>query len=32
MDVSRIPGLLLPVVFLVALLVGVFWYWRHRGE
>ncbi len=29
---SRIPGLLVPAVFLLALVVGVCWYWRHRGE
>jgi hypothetical protein len=29
---ARVPGLLLPVVFLVALVIGVVWFWRHRGE
>lgn len=32
MSGSRIPGLVLPGVFLLALLVGVFWYWRHRDD
>ena len=32
MNGSRIPGLVLPVLFLVALVVGAFWYWRHRGD
>jgi len=32
MNGSRIPGLVLPVVFLPALVVGVLWYWRHRGD
>lgn len=29
---SRIPGLLAPAVFLLALIVGVCWYWRHRDD
>lgn len=29
---SRIPGLLVPAVLLLALVVGVFWYWRHRDD
>jgi hypothetical protein len=29
---SRIPGLLMPVVLLAALVVGLVWYWRHRGD
>lgn len=29
---SRIPGLLVPVVFLLVLIVGVCWYWRHRDD
>ncbi|MFF7751474.1 hypothetical protein ACFZCP_19945 [Streptomyces sp. NPDC007971] len=29
---SRIPGLLVPAVFLLALVVGVCWYWRHRDD
>jgi hypothetical protein len=29
---SRIPGLLVPAVFLLALVVGAFWYWRHRDD
>jgi hypothetical protein len=29
MNGSRIPGLVLPTVFL---LVGLWWYWRHRGD
>lgn len=29
---SRIPGLLVPAVFLLALVVGVLWYWRHRND
>ncbi|MFF4504469.1 hypothetical protein [Streptomyces sp. NPDC001401] len=32
MNGSRIPGLVLPTVFLLALIVGVLWYWRHRGD
>jgi hypothetical protein len=32
MSVSRIPGLVLPAVFLLALVVGALWYWRHRGD
>ncbi|QNP76236.1 hypothetical protein IAG44_37185 [Streptomyces roseirectus] len=33
MTVSRVPGLVLPVIFLVALLAGLVWYWREsRGE
>jgi NADH:ubiquinone oxidoreductase subunit 3 (subunit A) len=32
MNGTRIPGLILPAVFLLALLVGLFWYWRHRGD
>lgn len=32
MNVSRIPGLVLPVAFLLALVVGAVWYWRHRGD
>jgi hypothetical protein len=31
-NAARIPGLILPVAFLVAALIGVVWYWRHRGE
>jgi hypothetical protein len=30
--VARIPGLILPVIFLVAAVVCAVWYWRHRGE
>lgn len=29
---NRIPGLVLPVVFLLALVVGAVWYWRHRHD
>lgn len=29
---SRIPGLIVPAVFLLALVVGVYWYWRHRDD
>ena len=32
MNGTRIPGLILPAVFLLALAVGLFWYWRHRGD
>lgn len=32
MNVSRIPGLALPVVFLLAVVVGALWYWRHRDD
>jgi hypothetical protein len=32
MNGSRIPGLVLPTLFLPALLVGLWWYWRHRGD
>lgn len=32
MSGSRVPGLILPGVLLLALVVGVFWYWRHRDE
>lgn len=32
MSGSRIPGLVLPTVFLLAVVVGAFWYWRHRGD
>jgi hypothetical protein len=32
MSGSRIPGLVLPVLFLMALVVGVFWYGRHRDD
>ena len=31
MNGSRIPGLVLPTLFLAAL-VGLWWYWRHRGD
>ncbi|TVZ90215.1 hypothetical protein FB157_112116 [Streptomyces sp. BK340] len=29
---SRIPGLLVPAVLLLALAVGACWYWRHRND
>ncbi|MFJ3446361.1 hypothetical protein ACIPM2_34910 [Streptomyces sp. NPDC086081] len=29
---SRIPGLVLPTLFLLAVVVGLWWYWRHRGD
>lgn len=29
---SRIPGLLVPAVLLLALIAGVCWYWRHRND
>ncbi len=29
---SRVPGLLVPAVLLLALVIGVCWYWRHRGD
>jgi hypothetical protein len=32
MSGSRIPGLVLPGVLLLALVLGAFWYWRHRDE
>ncbi|GGU22948.1 hypothetical protein GCM10010244_56790 [Streptomyces coeruleorubidus] len=32
MNGSRIPGLVLPSLFLLALVVGLWWYWRHRGD
>ncbi len=32
MNGSRIPGLVLPVLFLLAVIVGLWWYWRHRGD
>jgi hypothetical protein len=32
MNGSRIPGLVLPVVFLLALVVGAVWYWRHHHD
>ncbi|SME92579.1 hypothetical protein SAMN02745830_00514 [Streptomyces sp. Amel2xC10] len=32
MNVSRLPGLVLPVAFLLALVAGAVWYWRHRDD
>jgi hypothetical protein len=32
MNGSRIPGLVLPVLFLLAFAVGAVWYWRHRHD
>lgn len=32
MSASRVPGLLPPAVFLLALLIGVLWYWHHRDD
>ncbi|GAB2758093.1 hypothetical protein GCM10027072_65380 [Streptomyces bullii] len=32
MNGSRVPGLVLPVLFLFALVVGLVWYWRHRDD
>ncbi|WP_406439698.1 hypothetical protein OHB14_13210 [Streptomyces sp. NBC_01613] len=32
MNGSRIPGLVLPVLCLLALVVGAVWYWRHRDD
>jgi hypothetical protein len=32
MSGSRLPGLVLPGVFLLALVVGLFWYVRHRDD
>jgi hypothetical protein len=32
MSGSRIPGLVLPAVFLIALVAGLCWYWWHRDE
>jgi hypothetical protein len=29
---SRIPGLLMPAAFLLALVVGLVWYWWHRDD
>ncbi|WP_159039627.1 hypothetical protein [Streptomyces sp. TP-A0356] len=32
MNPARIPGLIVPLVLLLALVVGAVWYWRHRGD
>lgn len=32
MTAARVPGLILPLVFLGTLVAGLVWYWRHRGE
>jgi len=32
MSPARIPGLIVPLVFLCALVAGAVWYWRHRGD
>lgn len=32
MSPARIPGLIVPLVFLIALVAGAVWYWRHRGD
>ncbi|MFD9466561.1 hypothetical protein [Streptomyces sp. NPDC060027] len=32
MTAARVPGLILPLFFLCAFVVGLVWYWRHRGE
>lgn len=32
MNGSRVPGLILPAVLLLAFVVGAFWYWRHRDD
>ncbi|MEV0174673.1 hypothetical protein AB0I00_26580 [Streptomyces sp. NPDC050803] len=32
MNGSRIPGLLLPGILLLALVVGLLWYWRHKDD
>ncbi|GDY60782.1 hypothetical protein SM007_32335 [Streptomyces avermitilis] len=32
MTAARVPGLILPLAFLCVLVIGVFWYWRHRGD
>jgi hypothetical protein len=32
MTAARVPGLILPLVFLCAFVAGLVWYWRHRGE
>lgn len=32
MSPARIPGLIVPLVFLFALVAGAVWYWRHRGD
>jgi hypothetical protein len=29
---ARVPGLIVPLVFLFALVAGAVWYWRHRGD
>jgi hypothetical protein len=29
---TRVPGLILPLVYLCALVAVLVWYWRHRGE
>ena len=31
-DFAKNGGLIVPAVFLLALVVGVFWYWRHRND
>jgi hypothetical protein len=32
MNGSRVPGLVLPAVFLLALVAGACWYWFHRHD
>ncbi|MBE8475067.1 hypothetical protein [Streptomyces justiciae] len=32
MTLSRVPGLVLPTVLLLALVIGAIWYWRHRDD
>jgi hypothetical protein len=29
---ARVPGLILPLVYLCGLVAVLLWYWRHRGE
>lgn len=31
-NAARVPGLVLPLVYLSGLVAVLVWYWRHRGE
>ncbi|QDN54963.1 MULTISPECIES: hypothetical protein [unclassified Streptomyces] len=31
-NAARVPGLVLPLVYLCGLVAVLAWYWRHRGE
>lgn len=31
-NAARVPGLVLPLVYLCGLVAVLVWYWRHRGE